>query len=333
MDRGFESFAEEPGPEGRGGNAAATFAAAGDWLAEHASEPFFLLVHTYEAHMPYTHRDFAAGLDPGRVGPTYELDFLERVRAGEVVLTDAERAYIRALYDGGILAADRQLGRLLARLAELGIADRTLIVVTSDHGEELGDAFPLYIGGHGHSLHDNLLLVPLLLRDPTRPLRGVRIADQVRSIDVLPTVVDLLGIPLPPGIAGRSLLPLLLGAETGNRVAMSAETNRGAARVGIRTGRHKLVRVVEPGAGGEGAWPGLGVPELQLFDLEADPGEESNLAEAKPRLARSLANRLARWWNGLGESARSGTAPDVADDELRRRLESLGYVDPEPEAR
>jgi arylsulfatase len=103
MDRGFQHYFEEPHTEDSTNEIDKTFRDARQWLAANKDSPFFLLIHTYEAHMPYTNRDFARELDPGRVGPTYELEFLGRVRSGEIVLTPEESEYIRALYDGDIL--------------------------------------------------------------------------------------------------------------------------------------------------------------------------------------------------------------------------------------
>jgi len=326
MDRGFEVFVEDAGEEGGASRAAATFSAARAWLAANADAPFFLLIHTYEPHMPYTHRHFAEGLDAGRVGPSYELDFLERVRDGEIALTESEREYIRALYDGDIRATDAHVGAFLGFLAEQGLADETVVVVLSDHGEEMGEAFPSFIGGHGHSLRDDLLLVPLVIRDPTRAFPHRRIATQVRSLDVLPTLAELLGAPADPGLAGRSLLPVLEGAESAPRTAMSSETNRGFPRVGVRDGRFKYIRAVDPDALDVDRRAGLDVPARQLYDLRKDPAESRDLIEIRPRVARRLDRAVGEWWNGM--AVPPPTAPPPVDDPaLRERLRALGYVD------
>jgi len=326
MDRGFDEFSEERESGSAATTVAATFNAARRWLAANGEEPFFLLIHTYEVHMPYTNRDFAGGLDSGRVGPSYEMDFLERVRAGEIELSEAEGKYIRALYDGDVRSADRHVGELMAFLGEIGIADRTVVAVTSDHGEEMGEEFALYIGGHGHSLRDNLLLVPLVIDDPTRDFSEKRITAQVRSLDVLPTVAELLGVGVPEAIGGRSLVPLLDGDEVEHRVAMSAENNRGARRVAMRDGRYKLIRVVDPESEAGKDWQALDVPPTQLYDLLADPDEDVNLATERPRLARAMSNSVARWFNGLNPKADTAQ-PQVTDEKLLERLRALGYVD------
>jgi len=326
MDRGFQEYFEEAHTEDSTNEIDRTFRDARRWLAANRESPFFLLLHTYEAHMPYRNRDFARELDPGRVGPTYELEFLEKVRHGEIALTAQEREYIRALYDGDILSTDRHVGEFLAFLEEVGLADRTLVVVTSDHGEEMGEEFERFIGGHGHSMRDNLLLVPLVIRDPTRHFPERRIDVQVRSIDVMPTVAELMGAEMDVPMSGRSLVPILIGNETTHRVAMSGENNRGVPRISIRDGRYKYIATIPSGETDGGAPEALAVPPAQLYDLLNDPGEDLNLIGEKPRLARTMANTLARWYNGLGKSGLDAN-PRVIDAKLLGRLRALGYVD------
>jgi arylsulfatase A-like enzyme len=325
MDRGFQHYSEEAHTEDSANEIERTFRDARQWLEANADSPFFLLVHTYEAHMPYTNRDFAQGLDPGRVGPTYELEFLETVRSGETVLTAEEREYIRALYDGDILSVDRHVGEFLDLLEDLGLGERTVVVVTSDHGEEMGEEFETFIGGHGHSMRDNLLLVPLVIRDPTRTFPERRIDVQVRLIDVVPTVAELLGVEIDTSISGRSLVPVLEGNEKAHRAAMSAQNNRGAPRISLRDGRYKYVATVSPGTE-SGAPAALAVPPKQLYDLESDPGEDRNLVGEKPRLARTMANALARWYNRLGDP-QMDTTSEALDEDVVRRLRALGYLD------
>jgi arylsulfatase A-like enzyme len=325
MDRGFQHYSEEAHTEDSTNEIEGTFRDARRWLEANGDSPFFLLIHTYEAHMPYTNRDFAQGLDPGRVGPTYQLEFLETVRSGEIVLTTEERDYIRALYDGDILSVDRHVGEFLELLEDLGLSERTVVVVTSDHGEEMGEEFETFIGGHGHSMRDNLLLVPLVIRDPTRTFPERRIDVQVRLIDVIPTIAELLGAQLEAPISGRSLVPVLEGNEKAHRAAMSGQNNRGTPRISLRDGRYKYVATIESGAESD-APAALAVPPKQLYDLQGDPGEDLNLVGDKPRLARTMANVLARWYNGLGEPRADATS-EVLDEKLMRRLQALGYLD------
>jgi arylsulfatase A-like enzyme len=328
MDRGFHHFYETEYAtlvELGGSDIEGTFASARRWLEENRDAPFFLLIHTYEAHMPYSHRDFVHAEDGGRIGPSFELAFLDSVRSGEIALTPEERDYIRALYDGDILSTDRYVGEFLETLEDLGLRDRTVVVVTSDHGEEMGDQFELFIGGHGHSMRDNLLMVPLVIHDPTRAFGERRVDVQVRTLDVLPTVAELLGFEISAGVAGRSLVPVMTGSETDHRVAMSGENRHGPARISIRDGSHKYITLIEqnPTASGPDA---IAVPPVQLYDLRADPGEDVNLAGTRKRVARRLAVALARWYNGLGGDPVKVKTNEL-DEKLRAQLRALGYVE------
>lgn len=304
-----------------------TFGWAKSWLAEHGRErPFFLLVHTYEPHVPYRRRTFAEGMPRGRLGPTFEAGSAISAKRSELAANEAELAYIRALYDGGVAACDRAIGELLAELERLGIARETLVVVTSDHGEDLGDRLPLRPGNHGHALYDEQLRVPLILRDPTREFSVHRVTAQVRLVDVMPTVLDLLGLPPSPDRNGRSLVPLLRGEESEPRLAWSEIPHHAlidpGVRWAVRTLSHKLI--VAPPPAGEG-----GEARLELYDLAADAGERSNLASRDPGRRAELMEQLRSVALGLHASGPAvyREASDQADPELQERLRSLGYVE------
>jgi arylsulfatase A-like enzyme len=328
MDRGFRHYHETDRPtlvEKGGSDVEGTFEAASQWLRDNAESPFFMLIHTYEAHIPYRNRDFVADRAPKRIGPSFELSLKYEIENGELDLTKVEADYIRDLYDGDIRSADRHVGEFLELLAELGLDERTLVVVTSDHGEDLGDRVERHIGGHGHSLRDDLLLVPLVIHDPTRQFARRRVDVQVRTLDVLPTVVDLLGVALDDEMAGRSLLPVMLGDEVEHRMVMAGENRRGTARIALRDGRYKYIAAIEKGPPAH-AMPGPPVPRVQLYDLESDPGETTNLARKRPDLAKPRARQLANWFNELGGQPVEVKTREL-DEKLRERLKALGYTD------
>lgn len=328
MDRGFRDYHETERAtlvEKGGSDVEGTFAAASSWLRENASSPFFLLIHTYEAHIPYRNRDFVGERAPERIGPTFELARKREIERGELVLTEAERDYVRDLYDGDVRSTDRHVGAFLELLAELGLDERTVVAVTSDHGEDMGEHFGSWIGGHGHTLRDDLLLVPLVIRDPTREFAKSRVDLQVRAFDLLPTVAELLGVQVSGELAGRSLLPVMQGEETAHRVAMSGENRRGAARIALRDGRFKYIAAIEHEPR-EGELPGPKVPRAQLYDLARDPGETTNLARKRPEVTQRLARSLAAWWNGLGGPPVEVKTNEL-DPKLRERLKALGYLE------
>jgi len=270
------------------------------WLDDHAGEPFFLFFHTYEVHYPHRRRQpFFDRLYPPSAEPlpTSEIQmrpgsFEELVFSGDRFvardpgdhewrdgLDDDEVALVRAMYDSAVAYADAAVGRLLDRLDRLGIRDRTLVIVLSDHGEALGED-----GRAGHSyLEDYNLLVPLVVELPGGRQGGRRVARQVRLVDVAPTVLDALGLTPPADADGVSLLPVLdgTGEPPPNAVAYAASSNRGLA---LRVdGRLKYVV-------NNAAWRRI-AGEAALFDLEADPDERRSLAGDDNRAA------------GLGEAA------------------------------
>lgn len=328
MDRGFGHYHETDRPtlvEKGGSDVEGTFAAASQWLRDNAASPFFMLIHTYEAHIPYRNRDFVGDRAPERIGPSFELALKRKVESGELDLSEAEVDYIRDLYDSDIRSADRYVGEFVELLAELGLDQRTLVVVTSDHGEDMGERFEGYIGGHGHSLLDDLLMVPLVIFDPTRHFATRRIDVQVRTLDIMPTVADLLGVEQGGDIAGRSLLPVMLGEEVDHRMAMAGENRRGAKRIALRDGRYKYIAAIEQRPR-EDEDPVPPVPRAQLYDLADDPGETTNLARSRPRITRQLARQLANWFNEIGGPPVEVKTNEL-DERLKQRLKALGYTE------
>ena len=337
FNRGFSKYVDEGGdvavqadgrsvlmnmadPEGR---IEKTFSQARDWLDAHRDERFFLYIHTYEAHTPYTRTTFTQGMNPGAVGETFTLDKLDLLQSGTLSFDVAEIAYLNALYDGGISKCDEQVGEFLAYLEEIGLRDRTMIVVTSDHGEELGDHYPSFSGEHGHSLHDELLLVPLIVHDPTRSCSGKRIDGQVRLMDVMPTVLDAFGVAPTRPTPGKSLRPLMDGDETRGRAAIGGVTKAGPQRVFARWLGYKSIWVVGPPAGAYQLSPSP--PSVALFDLRTDPRERTDISARKPDIVKKMKEVLSGMEWTRDERDRF-SLPDDMDDAFRRRLESLGYI-------
>jgi choline-sulfatase len=329
FDRGFDEFHNASSENFLKGDehevvlTEKTFAAAEAWLRENAENPFFLVVHTYETHTPYTRLDYAEGLDSGALGRTFGVLDAGRIQAGALPFGATERRYVGALYDGGVLTADRALGGLLRTLDELGIRNETVVVVTSDHGEDIGGRDPEWPGVHGHHLYDELLLVPLVVQDPTRRFPVSRVSQQVRTIDVLHTILDLLGVAAGTGSHGRSLVPLMTGDEQDDRYAWSRSTEMSffqfPERYALRAGRHKLI--LTRGEGNR--------LEPELYDLGADPGERENRAGAQPKRARRMQAQLMRLREEIDVPAPAHytiRAPRDVDG-LEERLEALGYLE------
>ena len=228
---------ESPAP----GFGAETFSAASAWLENRARAPFFLFVHTDQVHDPYVPPDSHAHFFPTRP------DSGEHVRN-------------RDAYDREIRYTDELLGGLLDALERAGRADDTIVVVTSDHGEAFGEHG---LAGHGLDLHDEALLVPLVLRAPGRIAPGGELDGQSGLVDLVPTLLELLGAPVPDDLHGRSLASSLSGNAPWVDRALVSTTVGGHVR-SVRTSAWKYI---EPKAG-----------RPRFYDLANDPGERTNLA-------------------------------------------------------
>lgn len=292
------------------------------WYEANHGRRTFLFLHTFAVHDPYTDHRFARAesLAPGRIGEHFgrdEWDDWDRR------LTDDEQAYIDALYDGGIAALDEALGRLFGRLKASGRLDHTLVVITSDHGEQLFEH-----GGwrHGSTMYDHQILVPAILHLP--PGLGdrlgdtpARIADQIQLVDLYPTVLELLGLPLDHKVQGRSLVPLLRGETLEPRTAFSENVNIDVyERKAFRTKRWKLVWQTPKGSSAERAGEAV-----ELFDLSRDPLERLDVSHQHPEAVVEQMKRMQRLVKG-GSTLDEG-APDDLPLDLRERLRSLGYID------
>jgi arylsulfatase A-like enzyme len=257
LDQGFDSFAYWQHLE-TDGELLDGLDRSLNWLDRTAEEPFFLFFHTYEVHYPHRRRqpwfdqlasESVAALREADIrvqtrgweGLRYEGDRLE-VRRSEnsdwaADLTPAELDLVRTQYESAVAMADDAVGRLLDHLAAIGVAQRTVVVVTSDHGEALGEG-----GRVGHTfLEDDNSLVPLMIALPGGVGAGHRVRHQVRQADLMPTLLDALGLDPPDGVDGRSLLADIGGA-TPDPIApawtYAASANRGLAeRTGERPAR------------------------------------------------------------------------------------------------
>ncbi|MDP8225310.1 MAG: sulfatase-like hydrolase/transferase [Candidatus Lernaella stagnicola] len=298
------------------------------YIDERQQQKFFLFLHLYDAHWPYEPEyRTARRLWPQRVDPALRdlLDTTDYARFALKVVRGPEHfnQYCRAMYDGEVHDVDTQLGRLFLYLVERGMDMRTIIVVTSDHGEEFLEHG---LFGHGLTLYDEALRVPLLMRFPHLLPSGVRVKGQVQTLDIFPTVLGLTGIdPARYGLGGRDLT-FAAAAGSVDAVPMLAETAMsGNLRYALRTGEHKFLTPVHLDFG-----HGLVVDHAEeAYDLTSDPNERNNLAESRPKMREMLRNRLneqlgrieSEW--GLGEKL--GISRELTAEELER-LRSLGYL-------
>jgi arylsulfatase A-like enzyme len=291
-----------------------------DWFRQNASRRFFAYVHFREPHFPY---------DPGppfdtRFGPDAPLTREQRrdktwytdVNQGRVRPSADQIAHLGRLYDGNLAYADHEVGRLRQSLEQAGLWDKTVVIVTADHGEQLYEHG--YIS-HSAQVYEESTHVPLIVRFPgSAGQRGKRMSAQVDLLDIAPTVLDVLGAA-GPGRAerefqGRSLLPVLAGAPGKDAVVSRTVWERPV--YGLRDGRFKYIHDTRTGA------------EL-LFDLDQDPGESHPLQSAEPLRAAYYRQMLHDWMARLrrprqaGGSGQGGGLSKATCAELG----ALGYLD------
>jgi arylsulfatase A-like enzyme/thioredoxin-like negative regulator of GroEL len=250
---------------------------AGAWIRDASSRtsPFFLWVHLYDPHAPYDAPPAFSARFPG------------------------------APYNADVAAADWALGDVLAALSP-AVAERTVLVVTADHGESLDEHGE---PEHGMFVYDSTLHVPLVIVAPGRP-QGVSVPTQVRHVDLVPTILDLVGGSRTDELPGRSLASLLAGTAPSDVPASYAESWFGRLHFGWSD-----VRSIRTGD-----WKYVAAPRRELYDLVRDPRETTNLAAARP----ALADRLAAEIEKLAPARETLEAPPI-DSVTAERLRSLGY--------
>jgi arylsulfatase A-like enzyme len=300
------------------------------WLERRPKDkPFFLYVHTIDPHVPYIPpRKYTELYDPepykGVVQARTTAKLLEKIKTGSTRLSDRDKRHLEALYDGEITYHDDEIARLHDYLAENGLLDDTLIVVTSDHGEEFFDHGSV---GHGHSVYEELLHVPLVVRLPGAVAgQGARCDAEVGLVDVLPTACRILGVECPPGMEGRSLVPLLAGACRDRWPQVSFADFLDGQR-SARAGRYKLI------------YRGLA---KTLFDLAEDPDETRDLSDDRPIALAAMRDLLGRHQGRFAPVDGAAPSKDTAkparkkiheaeeteiDAETRKQLEALGYFE------
>lgn len=298
------------------------------WLRNHGrKEKFFMFFHTYIVHDPYVHPpEFVDRFDALYQGPLRQVvgelnakqgAWEARARRfwGAVDPKDpATVQFVKNLYEAGIYRMDKtNLGALLDLLDELGLAENTLVVFTSDHGEAFLE--------HGNFLHQDLyretLHVPLVLRLPRRIPAGVKVEAPVTLLDLMPTILDLAGLPVPQAAQGRSLVPLWSGGDLAPLPVISEWNGRANAP--------PLMAIREAGY----TYIAEGDREL-LFDTSRDPGEQHPLAGAAEDVLAARRARKAAWEAECrARSSALGPSPLTAapDEETQRELRALGYLE------
>ena len=289
LDQGFQTYTE---PKGGYDPALVSFAEvqrradaviddAIAWLRKESKQPFFAWVHLYDPHLPY---------DPP---PAFAGEYPDDPYLGEVAYADAE------------------LGRLHGFLKSSGLDSRTLVVFAGDHGEGLGDHGEF---DHGLLLYQTTAHAPLIIAHPAMTSGGARRQEVVSLVDILPTVAEATGLPLPENVQGRSLWALIGGAGEFDEQPVYAETHYAKLHFGwspltaLQDRRFQLIQSSDP----------------ELYDLDHDPEQEHNLFETQADVAERMTRELEKMMERLGQGALdASTTPDA---DTIAKLAALGYV-------
>ncbi len=295
------------------------------WLDDQPTTPFFLYLQPMNVHGPYRtpekERASLLGSPPGNEfvfvkGPMQSIMREHRLEVRKRV----QQPYLQSLvdqYDTAIRYSTQQLAAFLKDLKRRELYDDALIIITSDHGEELFDH-----GGfaHGYTLHDEVLHVPLYWKLPGQIERR-EIDATVTLMDIFSTLLDVLEIELENDVDGVSLRDYLSGdiPQGAPSVRFHQVSYRGRCNArAIASGRYKLIEIDSDYEGHH--------DEIFLYDLEADPGERRNIARQRPDIVRELSARLDQEFAALG-AKRISNAKNVSEELDEERLRALGYID------
>ncbi|NNE07709.1 MAG: sulfatase, partial [Gemmatimonadetes bacterium] len=319
LEQGYDRYIR------RGDGAKRIVAKARSWLDRYSDEPFFLFVHIYDIHSPYARtapykRRFVEKPYDGPVtSNSMELvKYQRQVRRGEtpdLAIDEAAAEYLRALYAGGVRETDDAIAPFLQYIEESALGENTIVVLTSDHGEEFLE--------HGTVLHAELYRtvthVPLIVRLPGGERGGKRVPQAVGLVDVLPTLLDVTGVETPGKMSGHSLAGLMRGDETeAFRRFSFSEMSDDLGSVATLNDRFHLV-----GKTGEGRW--------ELFEYRNDRLEQEDLFANHPETADSLTRLITLWRREIeadiaAEAGRTTEAVEL-DEATVRELKAFGYLD------
>ncbi len=326
------------------------------WLKAHREVPFFVFLHVFDPHAPYEPYPPYDTLwaDPARK-KKHEIS----VEKAKEFIVDPDRKEFAAMplrkelekagidpddytsvpkdwYDGSIRGMDTEIGRLMEQLEELGLDEKTLVIFSSDHGEQF---FEHGCMGHGNAVYSEENHVPLIIRWPGVVPASVEVFETVKTIDLMPTILELCRLPLPEAMQGQSLIPLLAaGKQIPNKSPAGQWRNEPAVSERLLPER---VKKMFPELGGDlyaiilDGWklvhnsqPIEGQPEYELYDHHKDPLDQVNLAEKHPEIVQRLTEELKAWKEKV-TAARLASSSDLernlSSKELER-LRSLGYI-------
>ncbi|MFZ1400427.1 MAG: sulfatase [Candidatus Promineifilaceae bacterium] len=283
------------------------------WLEAHQGEPFFAWLHYMDVHWPYHLEETLT--QPNEIAAAWQdLAHLHEVNWYGLPVSAAQKARYVNLYEQAVAYCDAQIGKLLAHLANSGLAENSVIILVSDHGEEF-----LERKHWGHveiNLYDEILNVPLIIHVPG--VAGQVVEQQVSTLDIMPTVLELANCTPPDGMLGTSLSPLWQGNPAGYNaeVALSERWRDDVHKIAVRSARFKYI------------WDREKPEEIELYDLVVDPNETNNLAAQQPKVVAHMHGYVQAQLQRMRDTSPAAMVaePDL-DAEIIARLRGLGYVE------
>jgi arylsulfatase A-like enzyme len=295
----YLDFVERPGDQ--------TTAAAVKWLRKNSKRRFFLMVHYFDPHAPYK----GHGADCGGA-PQIGIPRLEAIyQTKDISLLEKTRGPAQLCYDREIAFTDRQIGVLLAEIERLGLKDKTSVVFTADHGEEQFEHN--YFCGHTDSLYNNVIRVPFIITPPGGT-HARRITQTVESIDIMPTILGMLGIAPPKRVSGRNLAPLIDGSrQPVPHVAFShmVPFNPKEKPEGVAVVSYPWKYIWLDGKTNE------------LYNLQNDPGEKHSLLATEPKQSKHMMSLIENW---AGRVEMKNASKVKIDESSKKILKDLGYI-------
>ena len=295
------------------------FSDAADWLKKNGRQnPFFLYVHTVDPHAPYMPpsnfwRPYDSGFYKGVIRPRDTAELLKQIRASNVIISPRDQERLEALYDGEISYHDRQLALLLNAFFKLGLTEDTLLVITADHGEEFFEHGGV---GHSHSLFEELVNVPLIVRLPgANQNTGHSFSSEAQLVDVFPTACEILGVKCPKEVQGQSLLPLIKGQPWDGYPRASFAMLPDQGLNSVRMGEFKAI------------YHHLSPAQYNLVDdctETTDRSDDSVIAKAMLRDALGL--HLSRFSRASLNRNKQPADKVELSAETKRQLKLLGYI-------
>ena len=283
-----------------------------EWINSHDHRPFFLFVHMWDVHFDFIPpKEYADRFDPDYDGPINgsHFHFNQWVNAR---MPERDLEHLLALYDGEIAWTDDHIGRILDALESRGLTDSTLIALVADHGTEFfehGDK------SHRKTLFDEAIRIPFVIRYPAKLPAGKRVAEQVSIIDVMPTLMELVGMPPPADVMGRSALSLVSGSRSGHEgLAISELFSAGRRMRSFRRLEHKVIVDELTGC----TW---------VYNLFEDPSELRALSDPNDAFVRDAVRDVEQGMRWMARYAVAATKDgSQIPPQLLEKLRSLGYV-------